>query len=330
MAGEKVTWTIRHDAVLVTTKEKARGKPIIVNHDVQDLVFGLTDFLGPRIDRLRLLDEMQDDDGGGPFGGIGEKPKLIEPADLATLIQENVAVGTWEDEGISIDAGEGYILIIHTPEVQEQVRQFLEDLRRFSSSLVTIESKFMTVGVELDPGDRRRLPRPRQPELAVQDSTTSPTASRTWPRRGLDNGGTGTSASNAAGPRRRASSTTTARTATSGPHARTSSSNAARQRALDDRRPDRSSSPSSTTSRLSAILRAVEKSSNFQLINDQVLSVHNTQRAYVHGRSTSAPTSRTSTSKSRSSRPSPTRRSTCSTRASCSTCGRRSTTTAST
>ena len=32
---------------------------------------------------------------------------------------------------------------------------------------------------------------------------------------------------------------------------------------------------------LSAILRAVEKSSEVQLVNDQVVSVHNTQRAYV-------------------------------------------------
>ena len=32
---------------------------------------------------------------------------------------------------------------------------------------------------------------------------------------------------------------------------------------------------------MSAILRAVEKSQEFQLINDQMLSVHNTQRAYV-------------------------------------------------
>lgn len=141
-----VTWTVKHDVVLVTTKEKARGKPIPFNHDVQDLIFALTDFSGPRIDRIRLIDQMTDDDGGGPFGAVGEKPKLIEPADLATLIQENVAVGTWQDEGVSIDAGEGYVLINHTPEVQEQVKQFLNDLRRFNSSLVTIESKFMTVG----------------------------------------------------------------------------------------------------------------------------------------------------------------------------------------
>ena len=32
---------------------------------------------------------------------------------------------------------------------------------------------------------------------------------------------------------------------------------------------------------LAAILRAVEKSASFELVNDQVLSVHNTQRAYV-------------------------------------------------
>ncbi|MEZ5974876.1 MAG: hypothetical protein R3E96_08525 [Planctomycetota bacterium] len=31
-AGEDVTWTIRHETVLVTTKEKARGKPVIKNH----------------------------------------------------------------------------------------------------------------------------------------------------------------------------------------------------------------------------------------------------------------------------------------------------------
>ena len=121
-AGEEVTWTVRHDAVLITTKEKARGRPVIYNHDVQDLIFGLTDFLGPRIDRLRLLDELEDEDGGGPFGGIGEKPQLIEISALSTLIQENVAVGTWEDEGVSIDEGEGYILVVHTPEVQEPVR----------------------------------------------------------------------------------------------------------------------------------------------------------------------------------------------------------------
>ncbi|MEO2161013.1 MAG: hypothetical protein ABGY29_00670, partial [bacterium] len=145
-AGEEVTWTLRYDAVLITTRERARGKPVVVNHDVQDLIMGLTDFTGPRIGRLRLLEDLEDDDGGGPFGGILEARRMMEIEDLSTLIQENVSVGSWEDDGIQIEPGEGFILITHSPGVQGEVRAFLEDLRRFNSSMVTIDSKFLTVG----------------------------------------------------------------------------------------------------------------------------------------------------------------------------------------
>ena len=102
-----VTWTVRHDVVFITTKEKARGKPIPVNHDVQDLNFALTDFIGPRIDRIRLIDQLTDDDGGGPFATVGEHPQLITPEDLSVLVQENVAVNTWSQEGYSIEAAAG-------------------------------------------------------------------------------------------------------------------------------------------------------------------------------------------------------------------------------
>ena len=274
-AGEDVTWTVRHDAVLVTTKEKARGQPIIVNHDVQDLVFGLTDFLGPRIDRIRLLDELEDEDGGGPFGGIGERPKMIEPDRIATLIQENVSVGSWEDEGISIESGEGYILVVHTPEVQMKVRDFLEDLRRFTSSLVTIESKFLTVGSNW------------LQEIGVDfrglDGTTLTGVTNgleDMASRGLDNGGTGTAGQNAAGnPSAGAfyddggdgdfrGRTENFFTSPLGSALTNIGGMTFQLQYFDD-------------ADLSAILRAVEKSSDTQLINDQVLSVHNTQRAYV-------------------------------------------------
>lgn len=275
MAGENITWTIRHEAVIVTTKEKARSRPIVVNHDVQDLVMGLTDFMGPRIDRIRLLDELQDDDGGGPFGGIGEKPRILEPADLATLIQENVAVGTWQDEGVSIEAGDGFIVINHTPEIQEQVRLFLEDLRRFSSSLVTIESKFMTVAqnwIQEIGFDFRGLD-----SVTVSDVTNG---LEDQASRGIDNGGTGTEGTNAAGA----------------PSAgafyddgQDGDFRATTQNFFGSALGDQLTTIGGLTYQLtylndlnlSAILRAVEKSSDIQLVNDQVLSVHNTQRAYV-------------------------------------------------
>ncbi len=279
-SGEEVTWTIRHEAVIVTTREKARGEPVIYNHDVQDLVFGLTDFLGPRIDRLRLLDELEDDDGGGPFGGIGEKPQLIDMDSLATLIQENVAVGSWEDEGVSIDVGEGYILVVHTPQVQEQVANFLDDLRRFASSLVTIESKFLTVADNFlqEIGiDWRGLDNPGTPFTDLDDVTNG---LEDMASRGLDNNGTGTLGSNAAG---------------------SPSSGFFFDDGLDGDYKGRIENfflnPLGNTVsniggmtlqwtflndlNMSAILRAVEKTQKISLINDQVLSVHNTQRANV-------------------------------------------------
>jgi len=275
MAGENVTWTTRHEAVLVTTKEKARTKPFLYNHDVQDLVFGLTDFLGPRIDQLRLIENMSDDDGGGPFGAVGEKPKIIEPADLATLIQENIAKGSWSDEGISIEASDGYILVNHTTEVQQQVINFLNDLRRFSTSLVTIESKFLTVSnnwIQELGVDFRGLD-----NVEVSDVTNG---LEDQASRGLDNGGSGTAGQNAAGH----------------PSAGVFYDDGARgdYRATTQNFFESSLGSALSTVggmsfqwsylndvNLSAILRAVEKSSEVQLVNDQVVSVHNTQRAYV-------------------------------------------------
>jgi hypothetical protein len=274
MTNDAVTYTVKHDTILITTKDKARNEPIIVNHDVQDLIFGLTDFIGPRINKLRLLDKMTDEDGAGPFGGIGEKPKLIEPTELATLIQENVAVGTWQDKGVSIDAGQGYILITHTPEVQEQVRQFLEDLRRFSASLVTIESKFMTVaknwlqeiGVDLRGLDNQNV---NDVTNGLEDMASL----------GLDNGGTGLPTNAAGHP----SAGVFYDGGTGGQIAATT------QNFFNQPLGNAISNIGGATFQLtilkqfdlSAILRASEKSQDLQLINDQELSVHNTQRAYV-------------------------------------------------
>ena len=49
--------------------------------------------------------------------------------ELVTMVQENVAVGTWDDHGHRIDASEGFLVVVHTPEVQILVRRFLNALR---------------------------------------------------------------------------------------------------------------------------------------------------------------------------------------------------------
>ncbi|MEM7306520.1 MAG: hypothetical protein AAF682_07615 [Planctomycetota bacterium] len=276
MAGELVTWTIKHEAVLVTTTERARGTLVTYNHVVDDLIFGLTDFLGPRIDRIRLIDELEDEDGGGPFGGIGERPNIVEPDDLSALVQENVAVGTWEDEGISINIEGGSMIVVHSPEVQRDVKAFLEDLRRFSSSIVTIESKFLTladnylqeIGVEF-----RGLDNPGSPFTDLDDLTSG---GEDMASLGLDNQGTGDG---------------------SGPPAAgffyddggDGDFKGAISQIFEAPLGDALSSIGGMTAQLtflddlqvSAILRLVEKQENLEILNDQVLSVHNTQRAFV-------------------------------------------------
>jgi tetratricopeptide (TPR) repeat protein len=274
-AGEEVTWTIRNEAILITTRERARGQLIIYNHDVQDLVFGMTDFLGPRIDRLRLLAEMEDDDGGGPFGGIGEKPRFIDIENLSTLIQENVEPGTWSDEGVRIDAGEGYIVIVHTPEVHAKVRQFLNDLRRFSSSLVTIESKFMTVAsnwIQEIGVDFRGL----ENTEVFKDLDDITNGLEDNASRGLDNGGLGAASGNPSsgffyddgGDGNYKGHTENYFGDPLGKALSTIGGLTAQWTFLNDLE-------------VSAVLRAIEKSADFQLVNNQVLSVKNTQRAYV-------------------------------------------------
>lgn len=275
-AGETVTWTIRHDTVLVTTREKARGELVIFNHDVQDLIFGLTDFLGPRIDRLRLLEDLEDDDenSGGAFGKIGEHPSINAPEDLATLVQENVAVGTWEDEGVSITAEGGNMIVVHSAEVQQQVRSFLEEMRRFSASLVTIESKFLVISDNFlqEVGvDFRGLDNPGVPFTDLDDVNLDQN-----PSLGLDNSGDGETLTppsagaffDEGGDGDFRGRTENIFDGALGSALSTIGGLTAQYTFLNDLQ-------------LSAILRLVEKSEDIELINDQVISVHNTQRAYV-------------------------------------------------
>ena len=274
MAGPDVAWTIRHDTVLVTTRDKARGELVIYNHDVQDLIFGLTDFLGPRIDRLRLIDDLEDEDGGSPFGAIGERPSINDPDDLATLVQENVSVGTWEDDGVSITVEGGNMVVVQTADVQVKVRQFLEELRRFSASLVTIESKFLVLQdafLQEIGFDFRGLDNPGDPYPDLDDLNLDLN-----PTLGLDNSGDG-------------------QTITP-PSAGTFYDDGADGdfkgrtehifgQALGGVLSDIGGLTAQFTYlndiNVSAILRMVEKTQNLELINDQVVSVHNTQRAYV-------------------------------------------------
>lgn len=147
VAGAQIAYLFKHDSILITTAEKAKGKSVVRNHDIQDLVFTLTDFVGPNLGMLAEATSGRGDrDGGSPFGGIGQEPKqIVNPEELSALLKETVAPGTWDQEGHRLEPFNGNLIVVHTEDVQRQIENFLADLRRFSAAIVTIETKFLTV-----------------------------------------------------------------------------------------------------------------------------------------------------------------------------------------
>lgn len=281
-AGPEVTWTVRLNAILITTTQKARGNLVLYSHDVQDLLFPQTNFLPERLDRIRLIDELEDDDGGGPFGGRGETVTELQPDDLAELVRANVASATWDnDEGVQLTVLEaGNMIVRHTVETQRQVQLFLADLRRFNSSIVTIDSKFMRVadnfiqeiGVEW-----RGLDNPGVPFTDLDDVTNGLEDNASL---GLDNFGAGVNNGNDAGPPSagffyddgqdgdfKAATANIFGTAL-GNTLSTFGGMTTQLTFLDD-------------ANISLILRAIEKSQQVELVNNQTLSVSNAQNATV-------------------------------------------------
>lgn len=146
-AGPNVTWTVRNGVVYVTSTARAYTNLVLIPHDVRDLIALLNDFTPPKIDQVRLPDGEYSDEEP-VFGGVGEEPRpVINPDSLEPLIQQNVAPGTWDGsiEGVSFRIANGFIYVRHTPKVQNELINFLAGLRTYTSSMVTIEARFITI-----------------------------------------------------------------------------------------------------------------------------------------------------------------------------------------
>ncbi|MFT5052754.1 MAG: hypothetical protein ACI8QZ_004191 [Chlamydiales bacterium] len=123
-ADDEIKWVIRHDAILFTVEADARAPVVVHAHDIRGITSPRTDFAGPRIDGLRLLGDADEDEA---FGG-SEQVATITEEEVLTMVQENIAPQTWEQDGISIDAQNGLLIVVHSLEVQLKVPRFLESI----------------------------------------------------------------------------------------------------------------------------------------------------------------------------------------------------------
>lgn len=272
--GENLAWAVRNGRVYITKSEKAAGKAIPRVHNIQDLTFRITDFKGVNIRDIPLPGEAGDDAETTVFSAELDKVRLIEPDEVLNLVRENIARESWDAGlGYSIDIMEdqGALLVIHTPEVQQQVAGFLDDLRAFSTSMVTLEARFYALTdafVEEIGTDLRGLGPEGQlgNEFELDDVGLENTA-------GLDNNGDGTGAPKAGvffddNDQQFGMATENFFGNPLGNLLSTVGGGAFQFTILDD-------------TQVNIVMTAIEKSRNAFEISSPVVSVYNTQRAFV-------------------------------------------------
>lgn len=143
LAPLNLVYTFRYDMIYVAGSEEAFGNVVPRVYEVRDLTINLTNFKPPTL-KLRP----------GPageaaqaaiFGDVDEPTVETEPDQLLELVKQNVAPASWEVEGRDLQINSGQLVAVTTPEIHQQVYDFLEDLRRFTKVIVHVEARFISI-----------------------------------------------------------------------------------------------------------------------------------------------------------------------------------------
>ena len=173
-AEGEIIYEVVGNVVRFINKSNRKRELTLQIHPVADLTMGLVDFIPPQITELGV-----NEDSEIPlFGGQTEEPQTAYGSieELMELVRASVQPELWEEEGGTLNA-QGKNLVVYAPaDVQQDVAQFLDDLRAFGGVVITIESRFLSItdGFLRDVGvDIRGLGGTNGGPLAVLDDVTS-------------------------------------------------------------------------------------------------------------------------------------------------------------
>jgi len=113
---------IRHGVLIVTTREDARGKPVLRIYPIADLTAPLHDFPGPGLG-LSL---------GEPKEAPAEtaaRPLFGEAGVIEELVRDNCGSGTWDDPAVSLTATQRHLVVRQVPAVHREIERLLALLR---------------------------------------------------------------------------------------------------------------------------------------------------------------------------------------------------------
>ncbi len=129
--------------ILITTPDKAGGKPVLELHDIRDILVRIQDFPGPKV-------ELANPSGGGAaltgasFSLEEPKESSVSEDQIVDLIKENIAPGSWEGEYTIEKTPNQQLLVSHTPRAHKELRQFLTRLRSYTGTMVAVTARFMS------------------------------------------------------------------------------------------------------------------------------------------------------------------------------------------
>jgi type II secretory pathway component GspD/PulD (secretin) len=136
-----LTYRIKDGVVMITTVAAVATETVLELYDVQDLTVTIMEFPGKEISLIPPEEGM-----GVSTTDVGAAPPVIVGDELKELIKNTIAKETWDEEGgRSIEYNNGLLIVRHTPQVHEQIRRMLSDIRQSTGVVVTIETRFLSV-----------------------------------------------------------------------------------------------------------------------------------------------------------------------------------------
>ncbi len=139
---ENLRWKVDDGVVKFVTKDELKGGQVLATYEVRDLIHPIPDFPSREMNVA-------------PSGGVqlAEEEKTEREANIVTgdaleqLIKNNVAPGSWDaDPQNSLKITPAGEMVVHqTPEVHEQIKKLLEDLREATGIMVDIQARFIKV-----------------------------------------------------------------------------------------------------------------------------------------------------------------------------------------
>jgi type II secretory pathway component GspD/PulD (secretin) len=139
----QMTYAVQDGVVRVITSTEARGDYVLEMYDIRDLTFTPVDH--PTKD-FNLLPSGTDAESFTDGVEEDEPLPMVSEDTLMSLIQENISPDSWTDDPArSINQMPGTLVVKTTPDVHEQIRNLLNDLRKNTLTLVHIETRFIEV-----------------------------------------------------------------------------------------------------------------------------------------------------------------------------------------